>query len=174
MSSIITWQPNSGNRQNAENFTLISQWWEQLHSQEINWQQRLLPSTGDVEESEWATQRFDEKLSLQSPQVRGITFYWHQGGEERNITPRKLSLDITKGELDIYPQSQTQLVIRVSKTQIIYQNIELTNPLIVGNQVGDNYILLLRDKSQKLQVKITLNYQNLQQLLESLPKQGEL
>lgn len=173
MASRITWQIDSNHPKNADYFTLISQWWEKLDAQEVSWQQRLITESETVDENEWATQRFDEKFKVIRPQIRGITFYWYppNSKEERSITPRKLSFDVKQGLLDIYPQNQPQLVIRVTKTQIIYQNIEVKNPLIVGNYVNGEYVLLLRDKPQKLQVKITLNSEHIQQLLDSLPKE---
>ncbi|WP_013323540.1 hypothetical protein [Gloeothece verrucosa] len=172
MASPITWQQDSDNPDNAQNLSLIGQWWEKLDSQEVSWQQRILPSNGDIDELDWSSQRFDEKISLQKPQMRGITLYWYSPSfkDERSTTPRQLTLDMTKGDLYIYPQSQTQLVIRINKPQIVFQTVEVNDPLIVGNSVGDNYVLLLRDKQQQLQVKITLTPHSLQQLLASLPQ----
>lgn len=173
MASPITWQQDSSNPDNGNNLSLISQWWEKLNLQEISWQQRIIPTNGDINEIDWNSQRFDEKLTLQRPQMRGITLYWCKSSlkEEQSTTPRQLTLDMTTGDLYIYPQSQPQLVIRVNKPQIIYQTIEVKDPLIVGNSLEDNYVLLLRDKQQKLQIKITLSQSSLSQLLNSLPKE---
>lgn len=173
MTSPITWQQDSNNPDNGKNLSLISQWWENLNLQEISWQQRIIPLNNNLDEIDWNSQRFDEKLTLQTPNMRGITLYWFKSSlkEEQNTTPRQLTLDIDKGDLYIYPQSQPQLVIRVNKPQIVYQTVEVKDPLIVGNSVGDKYILLLRDKQQQLQVKITLSQSSLSQLLNSLPKE---
>lgn len=170
MTSSITWQQDSDNPDNGKNLSLISQWWEQLNLQEISWQQRIIPSSGEINEIDWSSQGFDEKLTLQTPKIRGITLYWSKSSlkDEQSTTPRQLTLDMTRGDLYIYPQSQPQLVIRVNKPQIIYQTIEVKDPLIVGNTVGDNYILLLRDKQQQLQIKITLTKNSLNQLLTNL------
>lgn len=172
MASQIIWQPESNNPDNPNYLALISQWWEKLDSQEILWQQRLIPPSEELTDIDWNQQGFDEKLSLKSPQVRGITLYWRKPTlkDEINTTPRKLILDINKGDLYIYPQSQPQLVIRVNKPQIVYQTIEIKDPLIVGNQAGENYILMLRDKEQQLQVKITLSPNSLRQLMDNLPQ----
>ncbi len=172
MSAQIVWQSDSNNPKNPEHLALITQWWEKQNLVEITWQQRIIPPNGELSDIDWNPQRFDEKLTLKMPQIRGITLYWYKSTseDERNTTPRKLILDITKGELYIYPASQPQLVIRVSKPQIVYQTIELNNPLIAASTVDDNYVVLMRDKQQQLQVKVTLSADSLHQLLDSLPK----
>ncbi len=70
MASLITWQQDSNHPDNAQNLALIGQWWENLDLQEILWQQRILPSSGDLEDIDWSEQRFDEKISLHKPQMR--------------------------------------------------------------------------------------------------------
>ena len=166
----VTWQQNSNNLNNADNLAVIAQWWNNLNGQEISWQQRLISSTDDVEELNWETQKFDEKFPLQSTQLRGITVYWQKNNtkDERNITARKLELDKFKQKLYIYPQSQETVVICVSLPQVVYQTIELNYPQIIGKVIGDNYLLLLRDVEQKLDVKVSFNPENLAELLAIL------
>lgn len=166
----VTWQQNISNPDNADNLAAIAQWWHNLDGKEISWQQRLISDTGYLEEIDWEPQKFDEKFLIQSPQLRGITVYWQKNNEreERNITARKLELDRVEQKLYIYPQSQEQVVICVSTPQVIYQTIEINNPQIVGKAIGDNYLLLLRDAEQKLDVKINLDSRKLTDLLERL------
>lgn len=171
MSSLITWKQNGTNPENMDNLTLISEWWEKLHLQEVLWQQRLIPINGNLDQIDWSGQRFDERLALQKPQIRGITLYWYKStlDQELSTTVSQLTLNIITGELFVYPQSQPQLLIKITKPQLVYQTIEIHNPLSVGNTTGDKYILLLRDKEQQLQVKITLNEESLRQLRDNLP-----
>ncbi|HHP7229291.1 MAG TPA: hypothetical protein ACFCUY_00355 [Xenococcaceae cyanobacterium] len=169
----IVWQQNSDNLQNADNLGAIGQWWSKLATQEITWQQRLIPEDQDITAIDWETENnFDEKLILVQPQLRGITIYWskNQQQQERNITVRKLELDTEQQKLYIYPQSQPQVLIRVGLAEIVYHTIELNNPSIVGGAVKKDYLLLLRDKTQKLEVKVTLSSDNLIKLLDSLKK----
>ena len=46
------------------------------------------------------------------------------------------------------------------------------NTAIIGKAVGDNYLLLLRDTEQKLDVTVSLNSQKIEELLASLKEQG--
>ncbi|MDJ0635276.1 MAG: hypothetical protein QNJ34_18945 [Xenococcaceae cyanobacterium MO_188.B29] len=168
----VTWQQNSDNLDNADNLAAIAQWWNNLNGQEISWQQRLISSTDNVEELNWETQKFDEKFPIQFTQLRGITVYWQKNNtqDERNITARKLELDKYKQKLYIYPQSQETVVICVSLPQVVYQTIELNNPQIIGKAIGDNYLLLLRDAEQKLDMKVSFNSEKLAELLAILNK----
>ena len=167
----INWQAESNNADNADNLNKIRQWWTNLSGKEIAWQQRLIPPSGNIKELNWEPQRFDEKFTPQTIQMRGITLYWQKPGseEERNITPNKLELDTGREKLYIYPQSQSQVVIRVGDPEIIYQTVELQNPQIAGTLVGDNCILLLRDPQQEIEVKLILSSTSLGKLRESLP-----
>lgn len=168
----VTWQQNSSNSDNTANLSAIARWWHNLNSQEISWQQRLIPGTDNVAEIDWEIQKFDEKFLIQSPQLRGITVYWQKNNnrEERNITARKLELDRVQQKLYIYPQSQEQVVICVSLPQIIYQTIKINNPQIISKSIGENYLLLLRDNAQKLDVTISLDSEKLAELLASLDR----
>lgn len=171
MATKLVWQQDSTNPDNINNFALISQWWTDLNTQEIFWQQRLISESGNLDTIDWETQRFDDKFTIQMPEVRGITLYWYKPGSEgtRNITATKLELDTVRQQLYIYPLSQSQVVIRVGKPQIIYQTFELQDPLIAGTSVGDNCIILLRDSKQQIEIKLTLSRNGLGKLLESLP-----
>ena len=167
--ALLIWQQNSDDLENGDNFSIIQQWWANLNNQKIAWRQRLIPPGGNVREIDWESQRFDEEFELQSPQIRGITLYWYKPGieQQRSTTPDKLEFDSQRQQLYIYPQSQPELVIRVGIPQVIYQQIELTNPQCVGTKVGDNYILLLRDKQQQIEVKLTLSSSNFEQLINN-------
>lgn len=175
MDSTITWQQGADQHQseNAKNLAIISQWWNNLQGKEISFAQRMLPESGDINQIHWETQRFDEEFVIENPQLRGITLYWQKPGlaQQRSITPDTLDLILANQELYIYPQSQSQVVIRVARSEVIYQKIELQNPLIVGNAIGENLVLLMRDKQQQLDIKITLTPQSLAQLRASLPNQ---
>lgn len=171
MSRLIVWQQDSHDPDNGYHLGLISQWWESLDNQEINWKQRLIPENNNIDDLNWENQRFDEKLPLKHPEIRGITLYWQKAGEEnqRNITPSRLELDPTEEYLDIYPQSQPKLVIRVVKPPQ-YKTLELEDPLIVGRLIGDRYLILVRDQQQKLEIRLNLSSDNLQQFMNNLPK----
>lgn len=172
MQPKITWQQGSDNPENANNFATISQWWASLNDKKIAWRQRLIPQNGDVSQIDWEAQRFDEVFKLQTPQIRGITVYWHKpdSNQERNTTPRKLELDTNSQQLYIYPQSQKDLVIRVGIPEIIYQKIEINNPQWQSTNTGENVVLVLRDQQQQLEIKLILTPDNLAQLKQQLPE----
>lgn len=170
MQQKIIWQQGSENPENGSNLASIKQWWANLNTKKIAWRQRIIPSTGDVSTLDWEPQRFDEVFKMQTPQIRGITLYWRKpdSEQERSTTPRKLELDEGSQQLYIYPQSQKELVIRVSLPEIIYQKIELKNPQLQATKAGENYNLTLRDNQQQLEVKMTLTPANLEILKEQL------
>lgn len=172
MQARIIWQQNSDNPENGNNFSIIQQWWASLNEQKIAWRQRLISATTDVRELDWEPQRFDEIFKLQSPQIRGITLYWSKLGQERerNTTPHKLELDTQHQQLYIYPQSQKELVIRVSIPEIVYQKIALTNPQWYSASAGENHIFILRDKQQQVEVQLILSPDNIAQLKKQLPE----
>ncbi len=172
MQAKITWQQGSDNPDNGNNFATIKQWWESLNDKKIAWRQRLIPQSGNVSELNWEPQRFDEVFKLQSPKILGITLYCRKPDTDRELstTPRKLELESDRQQLYIYPQSQKELVIRVGVPEIIYRKIEINNPQWQGTSVGENYILTLRDNLQQLEIKLTLNTENLAQLKEQLPE----
>jgi hypothetical protein len=170
MLTPLLWQSANPNPDNLENFQIISQWWQDLNLKEVFWQQRLIPAPGSLEDINWERQGFDEKFSIQMPQIRGITLYWHKStfADERSMTPKQLILDREREQLDIYPQSQASLVIRVTKPRLVYQKFELKNPLLVGKKAESEYILLIRDKEQQIEVKINLSPENYRQFLETM------
>jgi hypothetical protein len=54
--------------------------------------------------------------------------------------------------------------------EIVYQKIEIINPEWQSTKTGENHILILRDRQQQREVKLTLSPDNLAQLKEQLPK----
>lgn len=160
------WQQNSYNLENAEKLAQISAWWASLNGKKVHWQQRLIPKNGAVSEINWEPQQFDEQFAIATCQIRGITLYWQKPGAsaERSITPVKLELDSLHQMLTIYPQSQGDLVMRVTLPEVKYQMLELSDPDIsVGKRV-----ILLRDKQQEVEVKITLSPDRLARLKKLL------
>jgi hypothetical protein len=132
MQLTTVWQQGSTNPENPNHFAAIQQWFSSLNGKEITWRQRLIPPTADVREIDWESQRFDEVFAILNPQIRGITLYWHKpdSQQERSTTPYKLELDTLRQQLYIYPQSQKEVVIRVSVPEVIYQQVELKNPQV--------------------------------------------
>ncbi|MFP4297246.1 MAG: hypothetical protein ACLFT0_05260 [Spirulinaceae cyanobacterium] len=170
MSNQVIWELNNPNPDNSMNFETMSQWWLELANQEIIFAQRILPDTKQAQDANWEAQRFDEKLTLTQTRVGGITLYWHgpKSETERSITPTKLELDVDKQQLYIYSKAQQNLVIRITKTQPVYQTYNLNNPQIAGAKIGDRLVLLLQDEAQNIEVKITFNSQNLAKLQQIL------
>ena len=163
------WQQNSSQPDNRENLAAIAQWWSDLAGKEILWQQRLIPASGDLQDLDWQPQKFDEKFILQAPQLRGITLYWRNNNtDERNITPQKLQLNTAKQQLYVFPQTQSQVVISISLPQTIYQKLNLSNPQIAATIKDGNGIILLRDETEKLEIKVTLDSTRVNQLLDRL------
>jgi len=170
MSNNLIWQQNSNELHNGDNLSAIAQWWSDLKDREIAWQQRLIPPSGDLEDIDWQPQKFDEKFVLLTPQLKGITLFWRNDKvtEERNITPSKLQLNLTKQQLSIFPQSQSQVVITVSLPETIYQKLSIENPQIAATIKGNKKIILLRDETEKLEITVTLDQERLNQLLQRL------
>lgn len=170
MSNELIWQQNSSESNNSENLSAIAQWWSNLANQEIAWQQRLIPPSGNLQDIDWQPQKFDEKFILSNPQLKGITIFWrnNQATAERNITASKLQLNLTKQQLYIFPQSQSQVVISIKLPETIYQKLNLNNPQIAATFKNGNGIILLRGESEKLEIKLTLDEDKLNQLRERL------
>lgn len=166
----LIWQQNSSQPDNGDNLKAIANWWSELAGKEVAWQQRLIPASGNLEDLDWQPQKFDDKFVLEAPQVRGITLYWrnHQVTDERNITPNKLHLDTTKQRLYVFPQSQSQVVISVSLPVTVYQQLNLVNPQIAASIKNGQGIILLRDDTEKLEVKVALSQSQINQLLDQL------
>ena len=171
MHGKLIWQQGSNKPDNSTNLSYISQWWSSLANKDVTLAQRMIPQTGELDQLNWETQRFDEVFEIQNPEIRGITLYWRKPNstQERNTTPYQLMLDTRRQQLYIFPQSQQQLVMRVALPQIIYETIEINNPQIEYNLSGENHILTLRDSLQKLEVKLTMSGDNLSQLKEQIP-----
>lgn len=170
MEGKIIWQQGSSKPDNLNNFAFISQWWSNLAGKEVTFAQRLIPQSGEVDELNWEPQRFDEVFELQNPQMRGITLYWRKidSPQDRNTTAHQLVLDTRRQQLYIFPQSQKQIVIRVALPQIVYETIELKNPQLEYSPSGQNHLLTLRDEDQKLEVKVTLSPEHLNQLKQQV------
>ncbi|MDJ0592569.1 MAG: hypothetical protein QNJ72_21690 [Pleurocapsa sp. MO_226.B13] len=170
MDDNLIWQQNSGDLNNADHLDAIASWWSDLNGKEVVWRQRLIPPSGDLAEIDWQPQKFDERVILQTPQLRGITIYWRSDktSDERNITPSKLQLNPTKQELYIVPQSQSQVVISISLPGVVYQKLNLDNPQIAATTKDGCGIILLRDEAEKLEIKVTLDRDKLNLLRDRL------
>ena len=118
---------------------------------------------------DWQPQKFDARLIVRNLEVKGITLYWRNSNtDERNITPSKLCLNSNKQKLYIFPQSQSQVVIRVSLPATVYQKLDLVNPQIAATVKGGKGTILLRDETQKVEVKVALTQVLVKQLLDKL------
>lgn len=164
------WQQGSTDPENANHFATISQWWADLNGKEVTWRQRLIPLTGEVGDLNWEPQRFDEVFAIDSPQIRGITLYWHKpdAKDERSTTPHKLELDQLQQWLYIYPQSQREVVIRVGLPQVVYQKVKIDNPQWAVTTAAGGHTLVLRDADKRLEIQVNLSSENLAQLKQQL------
>jgi len=170
MQLTTVWEQGTNNPENVDNFAIIKQWFANLNGQEITWKQRLLTPTADVREIDWETQRFDEKFVISNPEIRGLTLYWSKldSPQERNTTPEKLELDTLKQQLYVYLQSQKDVVIRIALPSIVYQTIQMINPQLECHKKGDNFVLILRDPRQQIEVKVGLTPENIGLLKQQL------
>ncbi|AFZ08741.1 hypothetical protein Osc7112_4435 [Oscillatoria nigro-viridis PCC 7112] len=161
------WQSGSTDPENADNLHNISQWWGNLNGKEISWVQRLIPQIGGLSEIHWQPQRFDETFVIVNPEIREETLYWYKPDSpvQRNNTVDKLELDNLQQQLYIYPQLESELVIRVGIPEVKYQTLELNNPEIA---LGEDNMLLLWESEQELEVKIYLSNENFAKLKELL------
>ncbi|WP_017294169.1 hypothetical protein [Geminocystis herdmanii] len=172
MNKKITWQTKSENPHNLTNLQLISQWWSNLGTKPVKLAQRLIPTSGNLDDINWETQRFDEEFTLDSPQLRGITLYGKKQGEEKEFgyTPHKIELDADFHQLDIYLQSQSNLIIRFTTNIIQYPTLSLSEVEIVSNPSGKNHVILLRNHEQKMDITFNLNPNQQLYLLSQLAK----
>ncbi|MBF2090106.1 MAG: hypothetical protein IGR80_12720 [Synechococcales cyanobacterium K44_A2020_017] len=170
MQAKTIWQLGSSNPDNANHFAEISDWWADLHDQDISWKQRLIQPTHDLHNLNWEPQRFDETFRVTHPQVRGITLYWQKSKVEgeRNITPQRLELDNLRQELYIYPKTQNEVVIQVALPEVVYQVIELKFPQTGVTHDLDKTVLTLKDESQRVVVKAILSPNTISQLKQHL------
>jgi hypothetical protein len=172
MTTDLTWYPGSSDPNAADTFQQIQQWWRSIQGKEIIWQQRMVQGTEDWRQLDWSSQRFDERFFITSPEIRGITLYWHkasQPDQEQSTTPQRLELDLLRQELYIFPKSQQGLVLRVQVAEPVYQTIALTNPAIAHQVNQGNYILSLTDETQKLILEVTLSPETLLELKRQIP-----
>lgn len=172
MNKTITWQTQSENPDNLTNLQLISQWWSNLGTKPVKLAQRLIPDSGNPDDINWETQKFDEEFTLDSPQLRGITLYGKKQGQEKEFgyTPHKIELDGDFQRLDIYLQSQSNLIIRFTTNIIQYPTLSLSEVEIVSNPSGKNHVILLRNHEQKMDVTFSLNPNQQLYLLSQLAK----
>ena len=170
MEKNLIWQQNSDNLNNGDNLKAVADWWSNLNGKEVAWQQRLIPSSGNLNEIDWQPQKFDEKFILQTPQVKGITLYWRSSKtpDERDLTPSKLQLNLVQQQLYIIPQSQSQIVISISLPGIVYQKLNIINPQVAATTKDGKGIILLRDEAEKLEITITLDTEKLNLLRDRL------
>lgn len=170
MNNNLVWQQNSSDLNNGENLDEIARWWSSLAGKEIAWKQRLLLPDNDLESIDWQPQKFDEQFAIATPQLRGITLFWRDriGGEERNITPKKLQLNLTQRQLLVFPQSQAQVVIKINLPGVIYQKLNLIDPEVAATVKNNTGTILLRDEAQKLEIKVTLDGDKLNLLRDRL------
>ncbi len=161
------WQSGSTNPENADNLDNISLWWQNLNGKEISWVERLIPQIGGLSEIHWHPQRFDQTFVIVNPEIREDTLYWHKldSPVERNNTVQKLELDNLQQQLYIYPQLESELVIRIGFPEIKYQTLELNNPEFA---LGEDNSLLLWESNQELEIKISLSPENIAKLKELL------
>lgn len=170
MQAKTIWQLGSGNPDNANHFAAISNWWKDLHDQDISWKQRLIQPASDMHDLNWEPQRFDETFRVLNPQVRGITLYWQKSKVEgeRNITPQRLELDNLRQELYIYPQTQNEVVIQVALPGVVYQTMELKFPQTTVSKEPDRTVLTLKDETQRLVIRAVLSPNTVSQLKQQL------
>lgn len=161
------WQSGSTDPENADNLDNISQWWGNLNGKEISWVERLIPQIGGLSEIHWQPQRFDQTFVIVNPQIREDTLYWYKRGSpvQRHNTVQKLELDNLQQHLYIYPQLESELVIRIGSVTVKYQTLELNNPEIA---LGEDNILLLWEADQELEIKINFSNENIAKLKELL------
>ncbi|MGL5061321.1 MAG: hypothetical protein ACRC62_15215 [Microcoleus sp.] len=162
-----TWHSDSNSPENTANLDAIAQWWKNLNGKEITWVERLIPQIGGMSEIHWQPQRFDETFKIVNPKIWDNTLYWYKADSplERNTAVKKLELDNLQQQLYVYPQLESELVIRIEIPAVKYQTLELKNPEIA---LGENNIMLLWDAEQELEVKIALNSENIAKIKKLL------
>jgi hypothetical protein len=163
----IVWESGSNDPENADNLDRIGEWWANLNGKEITWVERLIPQIGGTSEIHWHPQRFDETFVIVNPELRSDTLYWYKSDSplERNTTVQKLELDNLQQQLYVYPELESEVVIRIGIPAVKYQTLELNNPEIA---LAENNILLLWDADQELEIKIALSNENLAKLKQLL------
>jgi hypothetical protein len=170
MQPSIIWSAGGNTPENPAHLDEIRHWWQQLRDRKIFWQQRILPADAHPQELDWQPQRFDEVFAIQNPDLRGITLYWQKpdASQERNITPSRLELDRPASCLYVYPQSQSQVVLRIGLPQVRYESIELSSVELSYVADSDPPMLIIRDPQQRVEVKVKLDGDRLAQLKQQL------
>lgn len=161
------WQQGDPSPENQNNLEKICQWWFSLDGKKINWIQRMIPQSGSITEIHWTPQRFDESFILVKPEFAEDTLYWHIGDSEikHNTMVAKLELDQLHQHFYIYPQTQTEVIIRIELAEIEYQTLNLNHPQVL---LSPNQTLTFRDPQQHLEVQISLTPQTWEQLKQYL------
>ncbi|MEG4273124.1 MULTISPECIES: hypothetical protein [unclassified Microcoleus] len=161
------WQSGSTDPENADNLDNIRQWWGNLNGKEISWVERLIPQIGGLSEIHWHPQRFDETFVIVNPEIREETLYWYKPNSpvQRNNTVDKLELDNLQQQLYIYPQLESELVIRVGIPEVKYQTLELNNPEVA---LAEDNLLVLWESDLELEIKIYFSKENIAKLKELL------
>lgn len=166
----IVWQSGINNEENTDNLHSISQWWANLNGKKIVWVERMIPQIGGMSEIHWHPQRFDETFIIVNPEIRTDTLYWYKPNSavERNSAVQKLELDNLQQQLYLYPQLESDVVIRIGIPEVKYQILEIKN---VEIGLGEDNIMLLWDPEQELEIKIALSSENIVKLKELLAEQ---
>lgn len=166
MNMIALWQAGVQSPENAKNLGMIAEWWKSLGTKNVQWKQRMIPPTGQID---WNPQKFDESLVFTETDLRGITlFYRKKDGKEMGaMTPAKLEFDFVHQWLNIYPETQPTLVIRIEAPDIEWKSLPMTNPEWIGNANTDaagniiGYQLLIRDAVSQIEVQIEMDANSL-------------
>jgi len=165
----ITWQAQSQLPENANNFSIISNWWKSLEKKSILWKQRLVPEEGDID---WNPQRFDDTFICTEPDVRGITFFWKKEDvlQEKSITPAKLEFNPTQQHLYLYPESQKDLVISVEIPGVVRETLNMKNPAWFSERILDEagtaigYRLMVHDTTNLVEIQVDMDESSLNYL----------
>ncbi len=166
---IITWKAQSQEPENANNFTIIANWWKSLEKKDLLWKQRLVPETGDID---WDPQRFDDTFSCMAPDVRGITLYWKQkdAPHEKNMTPAKLEFNPTRQHLFVYPESQQDLIVSVEVPGVVRETLHMQNPAWFSERIVDDggqvagYQFMIHDTTNLVEIQIDMDESSLNYL----------
>ncbi len=171
MTNQIIWNQSIKDVNNVDNLQIITTWWSNLKGKEITFAQRLInDDNDDINQIDWEKQRFDETFTIINTELKGITLYWQKIEEknQRNLTVRKLELNLDQQSLYIYSQTQQKVIIKVSIPQLKYQLITLNNPKVITDFTTEKHFLSYKDDQQKIEVKINLSKEDKLELLFSL------
>ncbi len=166
---LITWKAQSQESENANNFTIISNWWKSLEKKSVLWKQRLIPETEDID---WNPQRFDDTFMCESPDVRGMTLYWKKqdAPQEKSMTPAKLEFNPTQQHLFVYPETQKDLVISVEVPGVVRETLRMQNPAWFSERMVDDagqvvgYQLMIHDTTNLVEIQVDMDESSLNYL----------